>query len=220
MDINLTASDGHTFTAYTNGPENASYGVVVLPEIFGVNQNIRSMADVFVDQGYRIISPSLFDRQAEAGLQMAYTSADIQHGLDLKRAIPDSEALLDISAAAAYLSQQDKIFITGYCWGGYLSWRTACQLNIFTAASCWYGGGIVKHCSDQALMPVQMHFGGLDKSIPVSDVDIIRHAQPDVDMHVYPLANHAFGRANNDAYHADSAKLAWQRTLAFFDQYK
>lgn len=220
MDITVTAADGHNFSAYVNGPKDAKYGVVVLPEIFGVNSNIRSMADKFVDQSYRIISPSLFDRKAETGLQLAYSSEDIQHGLGLKRAVTDDMALLDIAAAAQILANQEKIFITGYCWGGYLSWRAACTQDAFSAASCWHGGGIVKHCSDHAIMPVQMHFGGIDKSIPMSDVDIIRHAQPDVEIHVYPLADHAFGREGSASYHADSANLAWQRTFEFFNKNK
>ena len=67
MDITLTAADGHAFTAYLCGPEDARTGVVVLPEIFGINGHIRQMADRFAAQGYRAICPSLFDRAADGG---------------------------------------------------------------------------------------------------------------------------------------------------------
>ncbi|CAM5788770.1 dienelactone hydrolase family protein [Castellaniella caeni] len=221
MDITLTASDGHSFAAYVNGPEDAAAGVVVLPEIFGINPYIRSMVDRYAAQGYRAISPSLFDRQTtpEQGLQLGYSPEDIQRGLGYKRAIHDEIARLDIEAAAAALSGQHVKLLTGYCWGGYLSWRMACLSDTFTAAVCWHGGGIAKHCHDTARIPVQMHFGGSDGSIPLSDVEQIRAAQPKVDIHVYPGAGHSFGRDATPTYHPESAALAWDRTLAFFRQH-
>lgn len=220
MNIDLNAQDQHQFKAWVDGPEDAKYGVVVLQEIFGVNDNIRAMAAKFVEQGYRVICPSLFDRKAEPGLELGYSSAEIQQGLEIKRAISDTTAMLDIEAAAAALSQQQKVFITGYCWGGYLSWRAACLSQSFAAASCWHGGGIVKHCNDTANIPVQMHFGEVDKSIPLSDVDTITKAQPQAEIYVYPAADHAFGREGTSAYQEAAAKLAWQRTFDFFKQYQ
>ncbi len=218
MDTMLTAKDGHKFKAYVNGDSKAKIGVLVLPEIFGVNANIREMADNFVEQGYRVISPSLFDRISEAGLELSYDKESVQKGLAIRRAISDETALMDIAtaAAAAYFQEQSLIFITGYCWGGYLSWRAACTNNTFAAASCWHGGGTVKHKNDVPLCPVQMHFGGKDASIPLSEVEEIRAAQPDVDIYIYPNAQHAFGRRGTDRYDAESAKLAWQRTFDFF----
>lgn len=218
MDITLKASDGHTFAAYINGPENARAGIVVLPEIFGINGYIRKTVDRYAAQGYRAICPSLFDRVTapERGLQLGYSPEDVQRGLGYKKAIADETARMDIEAAAAALQGQSVRLLTGYCWGGYLSWRMACLSDTFAAASCWHGGGIARHCRDTARIPVQMHFGGRDNSIPLSDVEQIRSAQPQVEIHVYPDAGHSFGRDATPAYHADSAALAWERTLAFF----
>ncbi|WP_368649264.1 dienelactone hydrolase family protein [Castellaniella ginsengisoli] len=218
MDITLTAGDGHAFTAYLCGPEDARAGIVVLPEIFGINAHIRQMADRFAAQGYRAICPSLFDRApgGGTGLQLDYDPAGRDHGLALRKGIRDEEALLDIEACAAALRGQAVRLVTGYCWGGYLSWRTACLSDSFAAASCWYGGGIVRHCHDTPRMPVQMHFGGKDPSIPMADVEAIQAAQPDLPVHVYPEAGHAFGREGTAAHHPASAALAWERTLAFF----
>lgn len=221
MDITLTASDGHAFSTYLSGPADARNGVVVLPEIFGINTHIRQMADRFAAQGYRVICPSLFDRAAgaEIGLQLDYSKADLNRGLALRKAIRDEDALLDIEAAAAALQDQATCLVTGYCWGGYLSWRSACLSNAFAAASCWYGGGIARHAHDTPRIPVQMHFGGQDDSIPMADVQSIQAAQPHLPIHVYPEAGHAFGRAGTAAYHAASAALAWERTLAFFAEH-
>ena len=221
MDITLKAADGHSFAAYLCGPENARAGVVVLPEIFGINAHIRDMADRFAAQGYRAICPSLFDRAENGGtgLQLNYDDAGLQHGLALRKSIPDEGALLDIEAAAAALQGQSARLVTGYCWGGYLSWRAICHSDTFAAASCWYGGGIARHAQDTPRAPVQLHFGAQDGSIPLSDVETIRAAHPELPVYVYADAGHAFGRDGSKAHHPDSARQAWERTLAFFAEH-
>ncbi|MFT0532852.1 dienelactone hydrolase family protein [Castellaniella hirudinis] len=218
MDITITASDGHVLDAYLAGPEDAPAGVVVLPEIFGINAYIRSVVDRYAEQGYRAICPSLFDRETapQRGLQLTYSPEDVQRGLGYRKAIADDAALLDIEATAAALTGQTTKLLTGYCWGGYLAWRAACLSHTFAAAACWHGGGIAKHCGDTPRIPVQMHFGAQDHAIPLSDVEQIRAAQPQVDIHVYADAGHAFGRIGTPAYRAQSAQQAWDRTLTFF----
>lgn len=221
MDMLLTAKDGHRFTAWITGPEDAACGVVVLPEIFGINAHIRQMAERYADHGYRAICPSLFDRapNVEAGVQLAYDLPGRHRGMALRKAVTDEDALLDIEAAAAALQKQDKCMVTGYCWGGYLTWRTACMSDRFSAASCWYGGGIVNHRQDKPRIPVQLHFGKEDQHISHDDVAAIKIAQPDLPIYTYAGAGHAFGREGDSAYHAAAAKLAWERTLAFFDRH-
>lgn len=220
MQMQLTAADGHSFTAWATGPRDAPCGVVVLPEIFGINAHIRRMAEHFADHGYRAICPSLFDRapQAPQAIELDYDIGSMHHGLALRKAITDEAALLDIEAAARALESQSLRMVTGYCWGGYLTWRTACLSSLFQAASCWYGGGIVNHRHDKPRIPVQLHFGEQDAHISQEDVAAIRTAQPDLDIYTYPGAGHAFGREGNAAHHAASAELAWERTLAFFDR--
>lgn len=221
MDITLTAADGHAFTAYLCGPADARAGVVVLPEIFGINAHIRQMADHFAAQGYRAICPSLFDRAENGGQgpQLDYDDAGLNLGQALRKTVRDEDALLDIEAAAAALEGQHTRLVTGYCWGGYLSWRVACLSSTFSAASCWYGGNIARHRHDTPRIPVQMHFGGEDHFIPIADVQAIQAAQPGLPVYVYPEAGHAFGRAGTPAHHPASAALAWERTLAFFAEH-
>jgi carboxymethylenebutenolidase len=221
MDLTLMAADGHRFTAWSTGPEDAPCGIVMLPEIFGITDHIRQMAGRFSAEGYRVICPSLFDRATHGvnGLRLNYDDAGIQRGLALRRSIEDDKAQLDIEAAAAALQPQTTHMVTGYCWGGYLSWRMACISKAFTAASCWYGGGIVRYCHDQPRIPVQMHFGGRDHSIPMADIETIQAAQPGLPIYVYPEAGHAFAREGTPSHHPAAAELAWERTLAFFDRY-
>ncbi len=214
-DITLTASDGHTLDAYIAGPEDARLGVVVLQEIFGINANIREMTDVFASHGYRAICPALFDR-AQRKAELGYDAAGRDLGLALRSRIPESEALLDIQAAAGALPAHSPRAIVGYCWGGTLAWLAACHDDTFAAASCWYGGGIAKALDGAPKCPVQMHFGEDDPSIPMRDVEAIGHAHPEVDLYTYRHAGHAFGRAGTPAHHAASAALAWDRTLKLF----
>lgn len=218
MYIQLTTSDNHTLNAYVTGPEDAEHGLVVAQEIFGINSHIRDVADYFAGQGYRVICPALFDR-AQADVELGYTAADIQTGLALRDQIPTVQTLLDLDAAAHALQAQKTIGIVGYCWGGTLAWLAASRSNAFTAASCWYGGSIIKTKDEIPSIPVQMHFGLLDKSIPPNDVAAIQDAQPSVEIHTYPAADHGFGCNQRGSFNEPAWELANERTLHFFAQH-
>lgn len=218
MYIQLTSNDNHTLNAYVTGPENAQYGLVVAQEIFGVNSHIRQVADYFASQGYRVICPALFDR-AQADVELGYATADIQTGLALRDQIPIAKTLLDLDAAAQALQAQSSIGIVGYCWGGTLAWLAASRSNAFTAASCWYGGSIVKTKDEIPSIPVQMHFGSLDAAIPPHDVAAIQDAQPSVEIHNYPGADHGFGCNQRSSFNEQAWTLANERTLQFFAQH-
>ena len=75
-----------------------------------------------------------------------------------------------------------KVGVVGYCFGGLLTWLAACELEGVSAASSYYGGGVAGEVDRTARCPVMMHFGELDAHIPMSDVDKVRAAQPDVDV--------------------------------------
>ncbi len=214
QSITLTAADGHSFSAYETGPENATHGLVVVQEIFGVNHHIRNLCDQFAAAGYRVISPALFDR-TERGVELGYTADDVARGRTLRGLVPDAGVVLDIDAAAAALGARP-LGIVGYCWGGTVAWWGATRSTKFRAASGWYGGGIAGTRTEAPACPVQLHFGEKDAGIPMSDVDLIRAAQPGVEIHVYPGAQHGFGCDERASYSAPDAALAQERTLAFF----
>lgn len=213
----LISADGHELQAYVAGDEEAPRGLVVLQEIFGVNDHIRATCDRFARHGFRVISPALFDRQ-ERGVEMGYTAQEVQRGLALRGAIPLEKTLLDLQAAIDALGERH-VGIVGYCWGGSLSWQAACRLDGLQAASCWYGAQIAQAATLHPRVPVQMHFGVQDHSIPPSAVHTIRSAQPQADIYEYDEAGHGFGCQQRADFHAPSYELAQQRTLAFFDQH-
>ncbi len=209
----LTAADGHSFQAWTDGPADAKAGLVVIQEIFGVNGHMRNVCAAFAAQGYAVAAPALFDR-AERGVELGYTADDVARGRTLRGQVPDAGVMLDVAAAAAFLGSKP-LGIVGYCWGGTVAWWGATRTSLFKAAVGWYGGGIAATREETPNAAVELHFGEKDSGIPLTDVDLIRIAQPDVGIFVYPGAQHGFGCDDRASYSAPDAKLAQERTLAF-----
>jgi len=212
--IQLTAADGFSFAAYVAGPADATRGIVVLQEIFGVNHHIRDMADRFAALGYAVVAPALFDR-AQTGVELGYTQDDVGKGRELRMKLSDPQVMLDIEAASAHLAGKT-LGIVGYCFGGTAAWWGATRSSAFAASSCWYGGGIPGTKNESANCPVQMHFGEMDASIPMTDVDTVRAAQPKVEVFVYRGAQHGFGCDERGSYSRLDYELAQQRTVEFF----
>lgn len=218
MMIELTAADGHTLGAYRTGPANATKALVVIQEIFGVNRHMRRVCDTFAAEGYAVIAPALFDR-VERGVELGYEPADVKRGRDLRAPIDAHLTMLDVLAAAGALPAGIKRGLVGYCWGGTVAWHGATRSSAFSAACGWYGGGIVAAKDEVARCPVQLHFGEVDASIPMTDVAAIREAQPDVGVFVYPGAQHGFGCEERGSYSQADAERAQERTLRFFAQH-
>ncbi len=212
--IQLKAADGFSFSAYVAGPANATKGVVVVQEIFGVNHHIRDMADRYAAAGYAVVAPAVYDR-VEKGFEVGYTPDDIAKGRDVRMKLNDAQLMLDIEAAADHLAGK-KLGIVGYCFGGTVAWWGATRSKKFAASSCWYGGGIPGTKNETPNCPVQMHFGEKDASIPMTDVDAVRAAQPKVEVYVYEGAQHGFGCDERGSYSKPDYDLAQKRTLDFF----
>ncbi len=212
--IQLKAADGFGFSAYVAGAADSMKGVVVVQEIFGVNQHIRNMADRYAALGYRVIAPALFDR-AQPGVELGYTQEDVGKGRDFRMKLSDAQVMLDIEAAAEYLAGK-KLGIVGYCFGGTVAWWGATRTSKFAAAACWYGGGIPGTKNESPSCPVQMHFGEKDASIPMNDVDAVRAAQPKVEIYVYKGAQHGFGCDERASFSQPDYELAQRRTVEFF----
>ncbi|MDX3906595.1 MAG: dienelactone hydrolase family protein [Pigmentiphaga sp.] len=212
--IELTASDGVTISAYRADPAGKPRGgIIVCQEIFGVNVHIRSVCDRYAQEGYLAIAPAFFDR-VQAGVELGYTPDDIAKGKEFMQKVPVDAALKDVAAAAAVASEAGRVAIVGYCWGGTIAWAAASQLDGLSASIPYYGGGIAAIADKKPRIPTMAHFGETDHSIPMSDVEKIRAAQPDVIVHTYP-AGHGFNCDMRGSYDKASADLALSRTLEF-----
>ncbi len=221
--VNLTAADGFKLPAYVAEPVGKAKGaVVVLQEIFGVNSHIRAVADGYAAAGYLAVAPATFHR-AQAGVDLGYTDADMGAGFGFKTAVEamtapgvmqDVQAAIDYAGTAAVGS---KVGIVGYCWGGLLTWRSACALSGLSAAVCYYGGGMTtaEESTRQPACPVLAHFGNQDHWIPLDTVDAFKLAHPEVQVHIYE-ANHGFNCDQRGSYSEAAAKLALERTQVFF----
>jgi carboxymethylenebutenolidase len=215
--MNITAVDGHNFSAFEAGNVNAARGLVVVQEIFGVNAHMRAVSERLAGFGYRVLSPALFDR-AEPNVELGYTQEDMQKGIALRGKIADDAVLADIEATAAAFGDKP-VGIIGYCWGGAVAWLGATKSKKFKAAVGWYGGGIYA-AKDAALnCPVQLHFGEADTHIPQDQVAAIQAAHPDMPVFVYPGAQHGFGCEERASYSAKDCELAELRSLAFFAEH-
>lgn len=120
--ITLTAEDGHQFSAYRAEPAGTPRGgIVVIQEIFGVNQHIRKVTDSFAAAGYLCLSPAIFDR-VDRNFEIGYTPADVEHGRATRAKIQLDDMVADVRAAVKALQAEKlKVGVVGYCLGGTLT---------------------------------------------------------------------------------------------------
>jgi carboxymethylenebutenolidase len=215
VGLNLAAKDGFRLGAYRADPSGtAKGGVVVIQEIFGVNHHIRAVCDRLAGEGYRALAPSVFDRFAP-GFQSGYSEADVAAAMALIPKLDWEKLMLDTNAAIDELKKEGPTAIMGFCLGGTVSFLAATQPNGLKAAVCYYGGFIAKHADKKPFCPVQMHFGEKDGHIPLSDVEAIKQKRPEAEIYVYEGAGHGFHCDERGSYEPKSAKIAWERSMAF-----
>ena len=214
--IELTTSDGHTLGAYKATPDgNPKGGVVVIQEIFGVNQHIRNVTDEFAKNGFVAVAPALFDR-TEKGLELGYGQDDFQKGKETRGSLNDEGIQNDVQAAIDEAAKAGKVGIVGYCFGGYVSWLAACKCNGLSAASTFYGGGIHAKREDTPKVPVILNFGDNDGGIPLSQDHDIKEANPEIPCYVYDEAGHGFCCDDRESYNQGACERAHKRTLDHF----
>jgi len=219
-DLKLTASDNFQLGAYRADPKATPKGaVVVIQEIFGVNHHIRAVCDRLAAEGYAAVAPALFDRQ-QKDFESGYTPDEIANARKYV-ANPDWGAMLkDTQAAIDELKKDGPVAIIGFCMGGTIAFLAACKLNGLSAAICYYGGQIAKNADEKPKVPVQMHFGEKDASIPMSDVEMTKKKRGgDSEIYVYPDAQHGFHCDERGSFHEASAKTAWHRATDFLKKH-
>lgn len=212
--ITLSAEDGHSLSAYiAEAANHPKGGIVIVQEIFGINDHIQNVCDRFARRGYTAIAPALFDR-IQPRIQLDYDSEGVAQGRQLKQTCSEELALKDISAAMNYIKTSGKTSIIGYCWGGTLAYLSAVKISGFSKAVGYYGGGIAALKNETPQIPIMLHFGDQDTSVPMTDVDAIMTARPETIIHVYQ-AGHGFNCDRRAGYNADATKLALKRSLDF-----
>lgn len=203
--------------------------VLIAPEIFGVNENIRGICRRLAAEGYYAVAPDLFVRQGDV-------SGMTDHGemVNVVFRVPDGQALADLDAAAdfagAHRGDTGRLYMTGFCWGGRLAWLYAASSSRLRAAVAWYGRltGEIDELHERNPLgavedlkcPVLGLYGGQDKGIPLDSVEQMRkqiaRAQRNSDIHVYPDAGHGFFADFRPSYNEAAAEDGWRRMLAWF----
>jgi len=190
-------------------------GLVVIQEIFGVNEHMREVGEDFASAGYEVLVPAFFDL-VEKDADLPYDAAGTQRGLQMVSALGMDKAVDVVQAAAAVLAPAGKVGTVGYCWGGTIALLSALRLGLPSVS--YYGARNVQFLDETPKAPVMFHFGAQDKSIPPEAIQAHREKLPKMATFVYP-ADHAFNRSVGHAYDPDSAELALTRTLDFFSEH-
>ena len=216
--IRMTMSDGEEIAVYhADAKGHRRGGLVLVQEIFGVTDHIRELCDEYAEDGYEVLSPALYDRE-HPGFEADYTGPDFERAVELARKLhPFELSLKDTQSCIDALKQKGPIFITGYCYGGSVSWAMAGQSDDLAASSAYYGSLVPTLFADQIPKCASIaHFGRFDASIPMDGVDaLIAKNHPTAEIFVYE-AGHGFNSDRRKDYHEPSADLARERTLALF----
>jgi len=233
-EIKVPVKDGE-MVAYRALPKGASKAPVVLvvSEIFGVHEYIRDTCRRLAKAGYCAIAPELFARQGDPrGID---SIPDILARIVNKT--PDAQVMSDLDACVAWAASQggdtNRLAITGFCWGGRISWLYSAHNPQLKAAVAWYGRlvGVASEITPkqpmdlvgQLMAPVLGLYGGLDTGIPLETVEGMEKALKQgsaaarvSEIHVYDNAPHAFHADYRPSYRKEEAEDGWQRMLAWF----
>jgi carboxymethylenebutenolidase len=221
--------------AYRAAPVGKTHAPVVLvvSEIFGVHEHIADVTRRFAKAGYFAVAPELFVRQGDAG---AY--GEIAKLLsEVVNKVPDAQVMGDLDATLAWAQGQGadtgKTAITGFCWGGRITWLYTAHSPAIKAAVAWYGRLVGPTSALNPTQPIELAaklnapvlglYGGQDGGIPLDTVDKMKSAlaqgsaaAKQSEFVVYPQAPHAFNADYRPSYRRDAAEDGWQRCLAWF----
>ena len=217
-DIVIHGPDGAVTAWRADPPERAAAlgAVVVVQEIFGVNEHIRSVVEGYAAAGYVALAPALFDPVAR-NVELGYDEAGFARGRELVDGLGTDRAVAILRAGAVRLQDEGlRVAAVGFCWGGSMALlaNTRCGLP----AVSYYGARSMPFLGEPLRAPMLFHFGGRDDTTPPQDIQAHRDAWPDAAVHVYPEAGHAFNRdVDPRHFHPPSAALARKRTLEFLD---
>ena len=226
--ITIRSSEGEEFAAYLalpSGPAGGQFpGLVLLQEIFGVNRDMRAIADWYAARGFVVACPDLFWRQ-EPGVQLTDASdEEWQRALKLYQGLDEAKAVADAAATLAFLHRHPacsgKVGAVGFCLGGKLAYLLATRSKPDCSVA-YYGVGIESALAEATRIscPTMLHLAGRDQFCPPAAQAQIHQAldtHPLTTLHVYAEQDHAFARVGGAHFNARSAELAHLRTLEFF----
>jgi carboxymethylenebutenolidase len=209
--ITLTAADGHAFAAFHAKPrQGGKGGLVVLQEIFGLTDQLKSVVRAYAADGYDTIFPCVYDRVAP-GTVIPFNEPD--RGRDLAYGLPLDKVVLDVGAAVRHVQNSHGVSVLGFCWGGGVIVRAAAELDL-RGAIAFYGTRLPTYLDLKPKCPLLFHFGKTDPNSTPEIIEQVRKAFPTAETYIYE-AGHAFANDVRPAYVEAAAKTARARTLEF-----
>jgi carboxymethylenebutenolidase len=225
--ININTAEGETFSGYLSLPPTGNGpGIVLVQEIWGVNEHIRAVADQYALDGYVVLAPDIFWR-LEQRVDLTYDTDGTAKARALLQKVDTAKAVADLASSVDALRKRPdvtgKVATLGFCLGGQLAYRTAAAANV-DAAVAYYGGGIQQHLklADKIIRPILFHYAGLDTHIPQSaviDVKASFAGRANATFFDYPDADHGFNCWGRPMYNQKAAALAHGRSLIFLSQH-
>lgn len=230
--ITFPTTGGLAMNAYRARPKGKRNlpVIIVVQEIFGVHEWIKDVTRRFAKAGYYAIAPDLYQRQGDAT-----KVADFRKLIgEIVSKVPDAQVMGDLDALAAFAGKDGgnaaRLGITGFCWGGRITWLYAEHNPKLKAGVAWYGRLAGAGTPLQPKNPIDLVaglrapvlglYGGLDKGIPVADVDKMRvalkAAKKPGELVVFPQADHGFLADYRPSYSEAAAKEGWAKALAHF----
>ncbi|AUG54429.1 dienelactone hydrolase [Thalassospira marina] len=217
--IRLTSAiDGFEFDAWHGKPDGARKGgLILIQEIFGLDDYILEDARRWVALGYEVIVPSMFDRQ-ERGFVAKHDADGLAIGRKYAGDNGPENPVADVKACVDALKQDGPVFLIGYCYGGTVAWRAAARIDELAAVVSYYGGGVAGIADMTLKCPVICNFGRKDAHIPADDVKAtIKAAHPEVPVYIYENSGRGFNNDGRPDSDAQDARLARVRAAALFD---
>ncbi|NYT63090.1 dienelactone hydrolase family protein [Alcaligenaceae bacterium] len=235
--VDMPTFDG-VIPAYFAAPANLEHPalILVVQEIFGLHEHIRDVCRRFAQEGYMAVAVELYQRQGDAG---SYSDMSLLIK-NIVSKVPDEQVLADLDACVQWAKTQgadtSRVGVTGFCWGGRLTWMYAAHNPQCKAAVAWYGKLTTGHGPLQISNPVDIAgsvhapvlglYGGKDSSIPLADIHRVEAvlkqgnaAAQASKIVVYPESGHAFYADYRPSYHKVDAQDAWSKALSWFGKY-
>jgi carboxymethylenebutenolidase len=226
--VELPVDDGTTMLAWLAQPagEKPKRGLIVLPEVFGVNAHIRDVANRFAALGFSALSPELFHRTAPPKWECAYT--DFATAMPHMQAVKEPTLESDVKATYEFLKTRtaagENIASVGYCMGGRASFLANSTVPLKAAIS-YYGGNMpsLLHRTKELSGPMLLFWGELDTHIPQEHRDQVTRAMHEANKKyvnvVFSYANHGFFCDARQSYQPDAAKLSWDLAQSFLNSH-
>ena len=235
-DVAEVTVGGSPMPIHTARPDSGgkSPAVIVIQEIFGVNSDIRGVAERFANEGYFAAAPELFHRSGK-GVDIPFS--EMQQAFGERGKLSNDDVIADVQATIDYLRgnadvDADNIGIVGFCFGGMVAYLGSTMSGV-KAAAVYYGGGILPRpdappdaprlldgTADAVQAPIIGFWGTEDAGIPVANVEeierVLQEKGKSIENHVYDGAGHGFFCAERGSYNEAAASDSWPKTLAFF----